>query len=68
MLRTQKINNYCLLRSASEFSSDFSENAMILIGQVGAVQFPLAKIIKPSNISDEEWNDIRGRIQIKLKK
>lgn len=68
MLRTQKINNYCLIRSASEFSADFSENTMIVVAQSENEQFPIARIIKPFNISDEEWSDIRGRIEIKLKK
>lgn len=68
MLRTQKINNYCLVKYASEFSANFSENMMLVIGQTDNEQFPIARICKPANISDEEWNDVRGRIKIKLKK
>jgi hypothetical protein len=45
-----------------------SKNTIVIFGNEGNVQFPIAYIKKPKGISLEDWNIIKSKLQITLLK
>jgi hypothetical protein len=60
------IESISIYIDGSEFHRPFSKNTIVVAGNKGSTQFPIAYIKKPKHLNDNEWTTIKNNLIIKL--
>ncbi len=57
-----------IYNNGDDFIPTFSKDTMVIAGNSGSRQFPLAYIRRPKGISKEDWAVLKEKIQITVLK